>query len=81
MILFAGINLLCTFTSTNNNNMKNTATQSNLYNVIYSNGNASKIYITASNIKEAQIEAKKIQSQIGSFYYKLKRCYDGGVRG
>lgn len=58
-----------------------TLTQANTYNVIYSSGKPSNIYITASNIKEAQIEAKKIQSQIGSSYYKLKRCYNGGVRG
>jgi hypothetical protein len=60
--------------------MENLATQANLYNVIYSNGNPSKIYITASNLKEAHIEAKKIQAKIG-YYYKLKRCYNGGVRG
>lgn len=60
--------------------METLAKQANLYNVIYSNGNASKIYITASNLKEAHIEAKKIQDKIG-YYYKLKRCYDGGVRG
>ena len=61
--------------------MENLNTQSNSYNVIYSSGKPSNIYITASNIKEAYSEAKKIQSQIGSSYYKLKRCYNGGVRG
>ena len=61
--------------------MENLATQSNTYNVIYSSGKLSSIYITASNIKEAYNEAKKIQTQIGSSYYKLKRCYNGGVRG
>ena len=55
--------------------------QNNLYNVIYSSGQPSKIYITASNIKDACIEAKKIQNQIGSSHYKIKRCYNGGVRG
>ena len=61
--------------------MENLTTQSNTYNVIYSSGKSSSIYITASNIKEAYNEAKKIQTQIGSSYYKLKRCYNGGVRG
>jgi hypothetical protein len=55
--------------------------QNNLYNVIYSSGQPSKIYITASNIKDACTEAKKIQKQIGSSHYKIKRCYNGGVRG
>lgn len=78
--MFGNIKIGCTFTSSNNNDMENLITQSNLYNVIYSSGKASNIYITASNIKEAHIEAKKIQSKIG-YYYKLKRCYNGGVRG
>jgi hypothetical protein len=55
--------------------------QSNTYNIIYSNGNPSKIYIVASNIKEAAKEAKKRIAEIGSSYYKIKRCYNGGVRG
>ena len=61
--------------------METLITQCNYYNVIYSSGKPSDIYINASNIKEAYTEAKKIQSQIGSSYYKLKRCYNGGVRG
>lgn len=60
--------------------MENLTKQENFYNVIYSNGKESTIYIIASNIKEAHIEAKKIQAKIG-YYYKLKRCYNGGVRG
>ena len=55
--------------------------QSNTYNVIYSNGTPSNIYIIASNIKEACQKAKGMQSKIGSSYYKVKRCYNGGVRG
>ena len=58
-----------------------TIQQENTYNVIYSSGKPSSIYITASNIKEAWIEAKKIEQQIGSSYYKVVRCYNGGVRG
>ena len=59
--------------------MKNSETQSNLYNVIYSSGTRSDIYIKASNIKEAYLEAKKLK--INTIYYKLKRCYTGGIRG
>lgn len=55
--------------------------QSNTYNVIDSMGRPTKIYIIASNIKDACAEAKKRQSEIGSVYYKIKRCYNGGVRG
>ncbi len=55
--------------------------QSNYYNVIDSMGRPTKIYIVASNIKEAYAEAKKRQAEIGSAYYKLKRSYNGGVRG
>ena len=55
--------------------------QSNTYNVIDSMGRPTQIYIIASNIKEACAEAKKRQSEIGSAYYKVKRCYNGGVRG
>ena len=55
--------------------------QSNTYNVIDSMGRPTEIYIIASNIKEALAEAKKRESEIGSAYYKVKRCYSGGVRG
>jgi hypothetical protein len=58
-----------------------TATQQNSYNVVYSNGKPSKIYITASNIKDACKIAKQMQKEIGSAYYKVVRCYNGGVRG
>lgn len=57
------------------------ATQQNTYNVIYSSGKPSKIYITASNLSEACQKAKAMQSEIGSSNYKVKRCYNGGVRG
>lgn len=55
--------------------------QSNWYNVIDSMGRPTKIYIIASNIKDACKEAKKRIKEIGSSYYKVKRCYNGGVRG
>jgi hypothetical protein len=44
-------------------------------------GRRTNIYIIASNIKEAYEEAKKRQSEIKSSYYKIKRAYNGGVRG
>lgn len=52
-----------------------------MYNVIDSNGRATGIYIVASNIKEACEKAKERRREIGSSYYKLKRCYNGAVRG
>jgi len=55
--------------------------QNNLYQIIDSMGRRTQIYINASNIKEACQEAKKRQSEIGSSYYKVVRCYNGGVRG
>ena len=55
--------------------------QSNYYQVYDSMGRPTSIYIIASNIKEACVEAKKRQAEIGSSYYKVKRCYNGGVRG
>lgn len=55
--------------------------QNNWYNVIDSMGRPTKIYIIASNIKAACKEAKARQKEIGSSYYKVKRCYNGGVRG
>jgi hypothetical protein len=61
--------------------MTNTAnTQENTYVVIDSMGRYTEIYIYASNLKEAYAEAKKIQHQIGSAYYKVQRCYSRGVR-
>lgn len=55
--------------------------QKNTYNVIFSDGKSSKIFIIASNLKDACKEAKERQKEIGSSYYKVKRCYNGGVRG
>ena len=55
--------------------------QSNTYKVIDSMGRTTSIYIIASNIKEAYAEAKKREKEIGSAYYKVKRTYNGGIRG
>jgi hypothetical protein len=60
---------------------QNKIEQNNLYNVIDSMGRPTKIYIIASNKEEACKEAKKREKEIGSSYYKVKRCYNGGVRG
>jgi len=54
--------------------------QSNLYNLTNANGQQSEIYINASNIKEATQIAKR--DYPNQFYFgKLKRAYNGGVRG
>lgn len=55
--------------------------QQNHYNVIDSMGRPTEIYIVASNIDVAHKEARLRQAEIGTAYYKLKRCYNGGVRG
>lgn len=53
--------------------------QSNTYFVIASNGVTILDYITASNINEACQIAK--QNNYDTAYYKVKRGYNGGVRG
>jgi len=55
--------------------------QQNLYRVYDSMGRATSIYIIASNINEAIKDAKLRRNEIGSAFYKIKRCYSGGVRG
>ena len=57
--------------------------QQNTYQVIYSDGVKIIDFIIASNLTEA----KKIASEnaktknYGTSYYKVARCYNGGVRG
>lgn len=53
--------------------------QSNIYAVHDSMGRRLDKYVMASNIKEAYQAAKKMNG-LGN-YFKLKRCYNGGVRG
>ena len=53
--------------------------QNNTYQVIASNGVTVLDYITASNLKDACQIAK--QNKYATAYYKVKRCYNGGVRG
>jgi len=53
--------------------------QQNTYFVIASNGVTILDYITASNINEACKIAKK--NKYSTAYYKVKRGYNGGVRG
>lgn len=55
--------------------------QTNLYVIYDSMGRRTDIYLVASNIKDACREARKIEKTIGSRYYTVKRCYNGGVRG
>ena len=53
--------------------------QNNTYQVIASNGRTVLDYITASNLQDACKIAK--QNKYTTAYYKVKRCYNGGVRG
>lgn len=57
----------------------NTTEQSNTYVVYDSMGRRMDIYITASNIKEACKKAKQMKEV--PYYHKVKRAYNGGVRG
>lgn len=63
--------------------MENLKTQQlNYYNVVDSMGRNTSIYYCASNIKEAlkMFKADTINFQ-KHYYGKLKRGYNGGVRG
>ena len=53
--------------------------QNNTYQVIASNGVTILDYITASNLNDACKIAKG--NKYSTAYYKVKRCYNGGVRG
>mgnify|MGYP006287792369 CR=1 FL=1 len=55
--------------------------QQNLYNLTNSDGTkSSKRYFSASNINEAIKIAKQLYPN--EFYFgKVKRCYNGGIRG
>ena len=56
--------------------------QTNYYNVVDSMGRPTDIYYCASNINEAfkmfKADTKNFQKH---YYGKLRRCYNGGVRG
>ena len=54
--------------------------QSNYYNITKANGKNSDIYIVASNLKEA-IKIAKEKYPNECYFGKIKRCYNGGVRG
>jgi len=56
--------------------------QSNTYNVIDSMGRNTNIYYSASNINDAIKIFKADKANYQNYYHgKLKRCYNGGVRG
>jgi hypothetical protein len=56
--------------------------QTNYYNVVDSMGRSTDIYYIASNFKEAFQAFKADKLKFQKYYYgKLKRCYNGGVRG
>lgn len=60
-----------------------TTEHSNTYQVVYSDGVTIIDYITASNLTEAKkiaADNAKIKNY-GTAYYKVARCYNGGVRG
>jgi hypothetical protein len=58
-------------------------TQTNFYDVIYSDGVRVLDTIVAANLKEAkQIAAQNAKTKnYGTAYYKVARSYSGGVRG
>ena len=56
--------------------------QANYYNVVDSMGRPKSIYYCASNIKDAFKMFKADTANFQKYYYgKLKRGYNGGVRG
>lgn len=60
-----------------------TTEQNNTYQVLYSDGVRVLDFITASNLEEAKkiaAENAKVKNY-GTAYYKVSRCYNGGVRG
>jgi hypothetical protein len=59
-----------------------TATQTNSYQVFDSMGRPTDIYYVASNLKDAFKMFKADTKNFSNHYYgKLKRAYNGGVRG
>lgn len=60
--------------------MKTMENQSNYYNITKANGQISEIWIVASNLKEA-IKIAKEKYPNESYFGKIKRCYNGGVKG
>jgi len=63
------------------NSNKKTQTQNNTYEVVYSDGVRILDYIIASNLSEAKkiaAENARIRNY-GTAYYKVRRCYNGGV--
>jgi len=56
------------------------AVQQNTYNITKANGEPSDIYIIASNLKDAvKIAKRDYPNQV--YFGKVKRAYNGGVRG
>jgi len=57
--------------------------QSNTYQVVYSDGVTVLDFIEASNLQEAKNIARENAKtkNYGTAYYKVARCYNGGVRG
>jgi len=57
------------------------ASQINYYQVLYSDGVTILDTIAAANLKEAKKIASERASEYKTVYYKVARCYNGGVRG
>jgi hypothetical protein len=56
--------------------------QNNMYTVLDSMGRPTGIYYAASNMNEAWQAFKEDKDNYQKHYYgRLKRCYNGGVRG
>lgn len=55
--------------------------QENTYQVLYSDGVTQIDLISASNLAEAKKLAAENAKNYPTAYYKVARCYNGGVRG
>jgi len=57
--------------------------QENYYKVVYSDGTTIIDHIVAPNLQEAKkIAAENAKTKnYGTSYYKVARCYNGGIRG
>lgn len=55
--------------------------QANTYKVVYSDGVRILDYISASNLSEAKKIAAGKAKNYGTAYYKVARCWNGGVNG
>lgn len=80
-----GVKITTLFSDLNKDEADKKITQNNQYVIYDYNGRLTNIYILASNIQDATRNAMEnlavIISLTGSRWYKIKRSYNGGVRG